>query len=116
MLLLIAGICPGDTGPEVARTRLFDGEPPVRKWLRIISDKTQPVFLLPRWDSVGFGQNTCDDSVDIPKERRSKLTDCTFPLRVVLFRDMVRPLILEVSCTSVSTKTRDISQRTYFRM
>ena len=39
----------------------------------------------------------------------SKLTDGSFALRVVLFRDMVRALVLKVRCTGVSIKMEDAS-------
>ena len=67
------------------------------------------------WDSVRLGQNTCDILADVLEEGRSKHTDRSLSLRIVLFRDVVCALILKVRCIDVSIKVENTSRGAYFR-
>ena len=107
MLLLGASVCPCDSGLEIARCGLFDRKPSIRERLRIVSNETQPALFLSRRDPVRFREDTYERSIGALKEGGSQNTDSSLPLRVVLFRNMMRALILEVGCIDVSIRMKE---------
>ena len=110
-----ASVRPRHPGLEVVGARLLDREPSVRERLGIVSDEPQPAFLLSGRDSVWFGQNTCNTSIDVLEGGSlRKHTNGSFPLWIVLFRNMVCPLVFEIRCIEVSIKAENDPCGAYF--
>ena len=110
-----ASVRPRHPGLEVVGARLLDRKPSVRERFGIVSDKAHPSFFLSGRDSVWFGQNTCNTSIDVLEGRcMRKHTNGSFPFRIVLFCNMVCPLVFKIRCTEVSIKVENDYCGAYF--
>ena len=82
LALLTARVCPGDAFLECLRVGLLHAEPPVLERLVLVFDEARPVLFFAQLDAVRLGEHA----------------DGALPFGVVLLRDVVRALILEVRC------------------
>jgi len=115
MFLQSASLRPSDSVLEVLGCRLPDREPSVGKRFCVISDESQPVLFLANGDPIWLREDTCKRSVHALNEGINECTNYSLSLRIILFRNVVGPLILKIRCTDVRRRKKNSSCGAYFR-